>query len=135
MYLLDTMVLSELRKSHRNPALVKWLKSVRPTDLFLSVVTIGEVEKGIAKQRRRDPDFAERLTDWLDGILRHYATRILAGDLSTARRRGRLAGAHGHAGTDLLIAATAIDRGLTVVTRNVRHFEGTGVPLIDPFRE
>jgi toxin FitB len=134
MYLLDTMVLSELRKSRRDPALVKWLRGVRPTDLFLSVVTIGEIERGIAKQRRADPVFAERLAGWLDGILRYYATRILAVDLSIARRWGRLADAHGHAGPDLLIAATAIDQGLAVVTRNVRHFQGTGVPLVDPFR-
>jgi hypothetical protein len=135
MYLLDTMVLSELRKSRRDPGFVEWLKRVRPTDLFLSVVTIGEVEKGIAKQRRGDPAFAERLADWLDGVLRYYATRILPVDLGIARRWGRLADVHGHAGADLLIAATAIDQGFAVVTRNLRHFEGTGVPLVDPFRE
>jgi toxin FitB len=134
MYLLDTMVLSELRKARRNPNLVGWLEHVRPTDLFLSVVTIGEVEKGIAKQQRRNPAFAERLADWLDGVLRYYATRILAVDLSTARRWGRLADAHGDAGVDLLIAATAMEHGLALVTRNVGHFAGTGVPLVDPFR-
>ena len=75
MYLLDTMVL-ELRKSRRDPSLTGWLEHVRPTDVFLSVVTIGEVEKGIAKQQRRNPAFAQRLTDWLDGVLRHYAARI-----------------------------------------------------------
>jgi predicted nucleic acid-binding protein len=134
MYLLDTMVLSELRKSRRDPSLVGWLQHVRPTDVYLSVVTIGEVEKGIAKQQRRNPAFAERLADWLDGVLRYYAPRILAIDLSIARRWGRLADAHGHAGADLLIAATAIEHGLALVTRNVRHFESTGVPLVDPFR-
>jgi predicted nucleic acid-binding protein len=134
MYLLDTVVLSELRKWRRDPSLVNWLEHVRPTDVYLSVVTIGEVEKGIAKQQRQDPAFAERLAGWLDRILRHYATRILTIDLSVARRWGRLADAHGHAGADLLIAATAIEHGLAVVTRNVRHFEGTGVPLVNPFR-
>jgi toxin FitB len=134
MYLLDTMVLSELRKWRRDPSLVNWLEHVRPTDVYLSVVTIGEVEKGIAKQQRRDPAFAERLADWLDGVLRYYATRILAIDLSVARRWGRLADACGHGGADLLIAATAIEHGLAVVTRNVRHFEGTGAPLVNPFR-
>jgi predicted nucleic acid-binding protein len=134
MYLLDTMVLSELRKWRRDPSLVGWLQHVRPTDLYLSVVTIGEVEKGIARQQRRDPAFAERLAAWLDGVLRYYATRILAVDVNVARRWGRLADAHGHAGADLLIAATATEHGLAVVTRNVRHFEGTGVPLINPFR-
>jgi toxin FitB len=134
MYLLDTMVLSELRKWRPDPALVSWLEQVRPTDLYLSVVTIGEVERGIAGQQRRDAAFAQRLAEWLDGVLRYYATRILAIDLSTARRWGRLADAHGHAGADLLIAATAIEHGLAVVTRNVRHFEATGAPLVNPFR-
>jgi len=134
MYLLDTVVLSELRKPRRHPNLVSWLEDVRPTDLYLSVVTIGEVEKGIAKQHRRDPAFAQRLADWLDEILRHYASRILSVDLSVARRWGRLADAHGHDGPDLLIAATAIEHGLAVVTRNVRHFASTGVLLVNPFR-
>jgi toxin FitB len=134
MYLLDTMVLSELRRWRPDPSLVEWLEHVRPTDVYLSVVTIGEVEKGIAKQQRRDPAFAERLAAWLDGVLRYYAARILAIDVNVARRWGRLADAHGHAGADLLIAATAIEHGLAVVTRNVRHFERTGVLLINPFR-
>jgi predicted nucleic acid-binding protein len=133
MYLLDTMVLSELRKWRPDPALVSWLEQVRPTDLYLSVVTIGEVERDIARQQRGDPAFAQRLAKWLDGVLRYYATRILAIDLSTARRWGRLADAHGHAGADLLIAATAIEHGLAVVTRNVRHFAATGAPLVNPF--
>lgn len=134
MYLLDTMVLSELRRWRPDPSLVDWLEHVRPTDVYLSVVTIGEVEKGIAKQQRRDPAFAERLAAWLDGVLRYYAARILAVDVNIARRWGRLADAHGDAGADLLIAATAIEHGLAVVTRNVRDFERTGVPLINPFR-
>jgi predicted nucleic acid-binding protein len=134
MYLLDTMVLSELRKSRRDPSLTGWLEHTRPTDVYLSVVTIGEVEKGIARQQRQNPAFAKRLAFWLDGVLRYYATRILPVDLSTARRWGQLADAHGHAGADLLIAATAIEHGLALVTRNVRHFENTGVPLVDPFR-
>ena len=134
MYLLDTMVLSELRKPRRDPGLVRWLESLRPTDLYLSVMTIGEVEKGIARQQRLDPAFAGRLADWLDDVLRHYAARILAVDVSVARRWGRLADAHGHAGADLLIAATALEHGLAVVTRNLRHFEGTGTALVNPFR-
>jgi toxin FitB len=68
-------------------------------------------------------------------VLRYYATRILPIDLGIARRSGRLADAHGHAGADLLIAATAIEHGLAIVTRNVRHFEGTGVSLVDPFSD
>jgi predicted nucleic acid-binding protein len=134
MYLLDTVVLSELRRPQRHPSLVSWLEDVRPTDLYLSVVTIGEGEKGVAKQHRSDPAFAERLADWLDEILRHYASRIIGVDVSLARRWGRLADAQGHDRADLLIAATAIEHGLAVVTRNVRHFESMGVPLVNPFR-
>ena len=83
---------------------------------------------------RRNPAVAERLADWLDGVLRYYAPRILGVDLSTARRWGQLADAYGHAGADFQIAATAIEHGLALVTRNVRRFAGTGVPLVDPFR-
>jgi toxin FitB len=132
VYLLDTMVLSELRKRQRNPRLVAWLKNTRPVDLYLSVVTIGEVERGIAKQHRLDPAFAARLTVWLDATLRHYEGRIVPVDIAVARRWGQLADAHNYAGADLLIAATALEHGLTVVTRNVRHFAGTGVLLFDP---
>jgi predicted nucleic acid-binding protein len=85
-YLLDTVVLSELRKRQRDPRLVAWLRGTRQVDLYLSVVTIGEVEKGIAKQQRRDPEFAGRLTSWLDDVLRHYVSRILPVDLNVARR-------------------------------------------------
>jgi len=132
VYLLDTVVLSELRKRQRDPRLVTWLDEIRPVDLYLSVVTIGEIEKGIAKQRRLDPGFAARLAAWLDTVLRHYGGRVLPVDIAIARRWGQLADAHNHAGADLLIAATALEHGLTVVTRNVRHFANTGVLLFDP---
>ena len=69
---------------------------------------------------------------WLDSVLRLYGERILAIDLSTARRWGRLSQELGHHGADLMIAATALERGLTVVTRNFRHFEPTGVEVLDP---
>jgi toxin FitB len=127
------MVLSALRKRERDPGLVAWLASVPDSGLFLSVITIGEVEKGIAAVSGRDPDFAHRLAAWLETVLRAFAPRILPIDLKTAQRWGRLAAAQGHAGADLLIAATALEHGLSVVTRNRRHFEGTGVAIIDPF--
>lgn len=126
------MVVSELRRSRRHPGLVAWLAQVRALDLHVSVVTIGEIEKGIAKQRRRDPGFSQRLAAWLDTVLVNYAARILPVDVETARRWGRLADACGHAGADLLIAATALQHGLTVVTRNVRHFDSTGAQLLNP---
>ena len=103
------------------------------TDLYLSVVSLGEIERGITRQRCRDPAFARVLAAWLDNVTALYHTRILDVDLSTARRWGRLSATLGHESADLLIAATALEHGLTVVTRNVRDFEPTGVPVLDPF--
>ena len=132
MFLLDTDVLSDLRRRERNPGIVRWMSGQRTADLYLSVVSIGEIERGIARKRSRDPAFARVLAGWLDTVLRLYGERILAVDLTAARRWGRLSATIGHAGADLLIAATALENGLTVVTRNVRHFEPTGVPTLDP---
>lgn len=133
MYLLDTVVLSELRRRQRNPDVVRWIERQRPSDLFLSVVTIGEIERGILLQQARNADFATQLMAWLDRILRLYADRILGIDTLVARRWGRLSAAIGHDGADLLIAATAQEYGLTVVTRNLRHFEPAGVPVLNPW--
>ena len=133
MFLLDTDVLSALRRRDRNPVMVRWLETQRTADLYLSIVTVGEIERGIAQQQRRDPSFAQELARWLDRVLAWYGDRILLVDTATARRWGQLSAALGHDGADLLIAATALERGLTVVTRNVRHFERTGVPVINPF--
>jgi len=133
MFLLDTMVLSELRKRNRDPALVRWIEGQRASDLFLSVVSIGEIERGIARQRVDDAEFAERLALWLDRLLHLYSDRLLPIDLNVSRRWGRLSARIGHDGADLLIAATALEHGLSVATRNVRHFAPTGVGTINPF--
>ena len=134
MFLIDTDVLSALRRRDRSPGLVEWISGQRTTDLYLSVVSVGEVERGIVRQHRDNPVFARELALWLDSVLALYGDRILPVNLSAARRWGCLAGVIGHEGADLLIAATAIEHGLTVVTRNVRHFEPTGVPVLDPCR-
>lgn len=133
MFLIDTVVLSELRKRERSPSVVSWVAGQRSTDLYLSVVTIGEIERGIAQQQRKNPGFAELLVAWLDKVLILYDDRILPVDLPTCRRWGRLSAVIGHNGADLLIAATALEHGLTVVTRNVRHFEPSGVSVFNPF--
>ena len=133
MYLLDTVVLSELRKRGRDTGVVTWIGSVTPSDLFISVVTIGEIELGIEKQRAADRKFAEELSRWLDVTLRAYGDRILSMDVGVARRWGRLAARIGNKGMDLAIAATALEHGLTVVTRNVSDFAPTGVATLDPF--
>jgi predicted nucleic acid-binding protein len=133
MYLLDTVVLSELRKRGRDSGVVTWIESVTPSDLFISVVTIREIELGIEKQRAVDRKFAEELSRWLGVTLRAYGDRILSMDVGVARRWGRLAARLGNKGMDLAIAATALEYGLTVVTRNVSDFAPTGVATLDPF--
>ncbi len=131
MYLLDTDVLSALRRRDRNPVAVRWIEEQRTADLHISVVTVGEIERGIEQQKRHNPNFARDLSLWLDRMLDWYGDRILPVDTATARRWGQLVAAVGHESADILIAATALEHGLTVATRNVRHFEPTGVPVVD----
>jgi predicted nucleic acid-binding protein len=133
MYLLDTNVLSALRRRDRNPEAVRWVESQRTADLYLSVITIGEIERGITQQLRHNPPFASELAIWLDRVLRWYGDRILGLDVATARRWGQLTATLGHDSADLLIAPTALEHGLKVVTRNVRDFDGTGVEVVYPF--
>jgi toxin FitB len=133
MFLIDTVTLSELRKRQRDPMVVKWFERQRSTDLFLSVISIGEIERGIARQRTSDPGFAGALADWLDRVLTLYGERVVPFDLRTARRWGALSAALGNDSADLMIAATALEHGLTVVTRNASDFEPSGVAVLDPF--
>jgi predicted nucleic acid-binding protein len=133
MFLIDTVTLSELRRRERDPRVVAWFERQRTTELFLSVVSIGEIERGIARQRATDPVFADALAAWLDRVLTLYGERIVAFDLRTARRWGALSAALGNDSADLVIAATALEHGLIVVTRNVSDFEPAGVAVLDPF--
>ncbi|MGC2134831.1 MAG: type II toxin-antitoxin system VapC family toxin, partial [Xanthobacteraceae bacterium] len=105
----------------------------RTADLFVSVISVGEIERGIAQQRGKDQQFAAMLALWLDHVINLYGDRVLPFDLAVARRWGQLSAALGHHGVDLQIAATALEHGLTVVTRNISHFEPTGVAVLDPF--
>ena len=132
-YLIDTVVLSELRKKNRSERVVNWFRSTRSVDIFLSVVTIGEIERGIKQQQRNNIEFSLELAKWLDGILLHYTDRILPVSINIARRWGTLSAEIGNSGADILIAATALEHGLSVVTRNQRHFTPTGVPVVNPF--
>lgn len=133
MFLLDTVVLSELRKRGRNPGLVAWIADRPTADLFVSVVTIGEIQRGIVLHQGKDADFAALLANWLDRVLTVYAERILPFDLGAARRWGRLSAELGHDSADLMIAATGLEHGLAVVTRNLRYFQPTGVAALNPF--
>lgn len=133
MYLLDTVVLSELRKREPDTAVLGWFSDKAPETLYLSIITIGEVERGIERQRNLNPGFAEALESWLDRMIEFYADRILTVTTPIARRWGRLSARIGHPGVDLLIAATALEHGLAVITRNVRDFLPTGVAVENPF--
>jgi len=132
LILLDTVVLSELRKARPNAKVLAWLKPLPADEVFISVVSVGEIERGIRKAA--DREFAARLSAWLDDLLRFYADRVLPVTPDIARRWGRLSADLGHEGADLLIAATAASHRLTVATRNVRHFQPTGVAVLDPFK-
>ena len=132
MFLIDTDVLSALRRQERNPEVARWMAGQRAADLYLSVVTIGEIERGVARQQRSNPEFARMLGSWLDNVIDLYGERLLGVNLSVARRWGRLSAGIGNDSADLLVAATALEHGLAVVTRNVRHFQPTGVRVIDP---
>ena len=111
MYLLDTVVISDLRRSGCYPQTASWAAAQRSSDLFLSVVTLGEIERGIAQQRAKSPEFAETLATWLDRVLALYADRVLPFDLRSARRWGQLSAALGNSSADLQIAATALETG------------------------
>lgn len=133
MILIDTDVLSALRRSERDANLEAWFKRQRESDLFLSVVTIGEIERGIQRQQSINPEFARTLASWLDSVTTIYGERILPFDLAAARRWGQLSARIGSNSPDLMIAATALEHGLTVATHNIGDFEPTGVAAIDPF--
>jgi predicted nucleic acid-binding protein len=134
MWLLDTMVISELRKRTPDHYVVSWLSSAHENSLFLSVVTISEIQRGIALQRSKDAPFAERLSYWLDELMRNYGDRVLPVTPEIACRWGELSACAGHDGADVIIAATALQHGLSVVTRNERHFAPYSVPVFNPYR-
>ena len=106
--------------------------SQRDSDLFLSVITLGEIERGIEKQRRVDPAFSKELANWLESVAGIYGDPVLPVSPAIARRWGVLSAQQGNESIDLLIAATALSHGLKVVTRNVKHFAPLGIGVIDP---
>lgn len=137
MYLLDTNVVSELRKAKAGQAdknVTAWADSVSATSLFLSVITVLELETGILLIERRDPTQGTMLRTWLDShVLPAFSGRILAIDVAVAQRCAKLHVPDPRADRDSLIAATALVHGMTVVTRNVADFEPTGVEIFNPW--
>jgi predicted nucleic acid-binding protein len=137
MFLLDANVVSELRKAgtgRAHPAVVAWAESVDAGALFLSVVTVLEIERGVLMAERRDAVQGAVLRSWLERqVLPAFDGRILPVDTVVARRCAGLHVPDPKSDRDALIAATALVNGLTVATRNTADFKGTGVDLVDPF--
>ena len=132
-YLLDTNVLSEARRPRGDEGVKAWISSVPTDELYLSVLVIGEVRRGIERLVRRDPDQAGVYEAWLDTVLRDYADRILPVDAGIADEWGRMSVPDPVPIVDGLMAATAKVRTMTFVTRNTADVERTGVALLDPF--
>ncbi|MEV3934547.1 type II toxin-antitoxin system VapC family toxin [Glycomyces sp. NPDC049804] len=132
-YLLDTNVLSELRRPEPDRSVMHWYDSTADADLHLSVMTIGEFRKGLARLRRKDPDRAAALALWLDHLLAPYASRILPVTPDVANVWGELNDPDPLPVIDAFIAATAIVHDMVLVTRNVKDFQRTGVRLLNPF--
>jgi predicted nucleic acid-binding protein len=133
MYILDTNVISAVRRPDRAPKVAAWLRGKAEQELFLSVITLGEIERGIRHQETRDPIFATDLRMWLDRTVLLFSDRLLAFEAEDARIWVRLSAEIGHNGADLMIAASALRHGAIVVTGNISDFAPTGAALENPF--
>ena len=134
MYLIDTNIISEVRKGRRcNPHVAAWYRQVRDDELFLSVLVIGEIRQGIERLRPRNPRRAHALEQWLEELLRSFGDRLLPVDEKVAQNWGRLNARDAFPVVDSLLAATAEAHGLVLVTRNVKDIERSGVRCVNPF--
>ncbi len=132
MYLLDTNVVSELRKRKPHQGVVEWIQHAPEESLFLSIVSVGEIQAGIEITREQDPQKADEIEAWLAEVAQTYNS--VPADVPIFRRWARLIHRRpNHHLEDALIAATALVRSMTVVTRNVDDFEPFGVPVVNPF--
>ena len=136
-FLLDTNVVSELRKSRSgkaHPKVTAWAAKVPAGSLYLSAITLLELEMGVLQIERRDPAQGAIIRAWLDGqVLPAFAGRVLAVDTTVALQCARLHVPDRLSERDAMIAATAMVHGMTVVTRNVGDFKSSGVPVLDPW--
>lgn len=132
-YLLDTNVVSETRKRQPNPGVLSFLTATDASQLFLSVLTIGELRRGVRIRHRTDPVIADQLGEWVDRIESIFADRVLGLDIAAAKLWGDLSADRSLPVVDTLIASTALTHRLTLVTRNRRDVAATGVALLDPW--
>lgn len=133
-YLLDTNILSELRKGSRgSPRVLEWAQSTRSDRHYISVLSLAEIRRGIEILRRKAPDQCPAFERWLDHLREHYQNEILTVGEEIADRWGRMQAERSLPVLDGLIAATASVHGLTVATRNVADYQNSGVDLVNPF--
>jgi toxin FitB len=132
-YLLDTNVISETRRTRADSNVMGFLAAADTATLFLSVLTLGELRKGVTSRRRTDPQAADKLAAWVDDIETIFLDRVLPVSAAAARIWGELSSGRTLPVIDTLIAATAIAQNLTLVTRNTSGVASTGVPLLDPW--
>jgi predicted nucleic acid-binding protein len=132
IFLLDTNVVSELRRSRPHGAVLEWLALIREEELFISAATIGEIQAGIEKAREHHPEKSDEIERWLvEAVL---GMNVITVDAETFRIWARLMHKQqGHLWNDAMIAATALRHGATVVTRNVKDLQQFGVPVLNPF--
>ncbi|MDH3472205.1 MAG: type II toxin-antitoxin system VapC family toxin [Rhodospirillales bacterium] len=134
-YLIDTNVLSEIRKGERcDPAVTRWADALEPEEWHTSVLVLGEIRRGVERIRRRDRSQARALESWLEQVRLAFAERILEIDQRIADEWGRLGAGDPLPMVDGLLAATAKVHGLTLVTRNLADVAQTGVSALDPFK-
>ncbi len=132
-YLLDTNVISEIRKTHGNPHVKAWFAATGADDLYLSVLTIGEIRHGIERLRRRDPAQTHVFESWLRVLQRDFTDRLLPLTAEIADAWGRIGVVQPVPTVDGLLAATAQVHGLTLVSRNTADLARTGIQLLNPF--
>ena len=132
-YLLDTNVLSETRKAAMNPMVHAFLSEVNPDSLYVSVLSIGELRKGVESKRQSDPTMADRLLLWVDAMEHNFSDRILPISMDIAKVWGQLSADRSRPVIDTLLAATAIVHDLVLVTRNVKDFQGIPISTFDPW--
>ncbi len=132
-YLLDTNVLSETRKIRPNPGVVTFIESTDEAGLFVSVLTLGELRKGVQVKLRSDIKVAEKLRAWVDEIETTFSGRLLPVDAAIARLWGEMTAEKNLPTIDALLAATALERELILVTRNTRDVRLAGVQVVNPW--